>query len=153
MDGNKDEAVKCVGIAKEAIASGNKARDMKFIGMAQRLNHNLDVNDLLAACKNLDSANRGPSNGTTNHVGSKSVCSTKADGNGEVNYTKENLQLVRKIKRNTDYYEILGVEKTCTSEEIKKAYGKWAINGQDDVTWRAFKIEWSGLEIEERWKD
>ncbi|WRX21537.1 protein of unknown function DUF1977 [Theobroma cacao] len=55
MDGNKDEALRCVHIAEEAIASGNKERALKFIKIAQRLNHSLSVDQLLAACENLDS--------------------------------------------------------------------------------------------------
>ncbi|KAJ9537061.1 hypothetical protein OSB04_029794 [Centaurea solstitialis] len=102
MDGNKDEALKCVGIAKDAIASGNKQRALKFIGIAQRLNRHLSVDDLLAACENLESANPGSSN----HAAA--------------------------IRRNTDYYEILGVEKSCSVEEIRKAYRKLSLKVHPD---------------------
>ncbi|XP_071730861.1 chaperone protein dnaJ 49-like [Rutidosis leptorrhynchoides] len=132
MDGNKDEAVKCVGIAKEAIASGNKARAIKFIGMAQRLNHNLCVDDLLAACKDLDSANHTASNGRT-HVSSTPGNAKPVNGmNGEPSYTEEHVELVRKIKRNTDYYEILGIGKSCSVEEVKKAYRKLSLKVHPD---------------------
>lgn len=132
MDGNKDEAVKCVGIAKEAIAAGNKTRAMKFIGMAQRLNHNLRVDDLLAACKDLDFTNPSSSNGRS-HVASTPVNAKPAEGmNGEPSYTEEHVQLVRKIKRNMDYYEILGVGKSCSVEEVKKAYRKLSLKVHPD---------------------
>ncbi|KAL8255868.1 hypothetical protein R6Q59_030935 [Mikania micrantha] len=132
MDGNKDEAVKCIGIAKEAISAGNKERALKFISIAQRLNHNLCVDDLLAACKNLDSANSGPSNGT-NHVTSKPVNPEQIkDMNREPSYTEEHAQVVRKIKRNSDYYEILGVGKSCSVEEVKKAYRKLSLKVHPD---------------------
>lgn len=130
MDGNKDEALKCVGIAKEAIASGNKERALKFIGIAQRLNHHLCVDDLLASCENLDSANPGPS---SNHAATNPVNAKQVEGtNGDSNYTEEHVQLVRKLRRNTDYYEILGVGKTCSVEEIRRAYRKLSLKVHPD---------------------
>ncbi|GFZ13992.1 DnaJ heat shock amino-terminal domain protein [Actinidia rufa] len=92
MDGNKDEALRCVGIAKEAIALSNKQRALKFIGIAQRLNHNLPVDDLLAACENLDLGSHGPSNDENRVNSTKSeLASAKLDEilNGERNYTEE----------------------------------------------------------------
>ncbi|PSS18222.1 Chaperone protein like [Actinidia chinensis var. chinensis] len=135
MDGNKDEALRCVGIAKEAIASGNKQRALKFIGIAQRLNRNLSVDDLLAACENLDSGSPGPSN---DEHGVNSIknepASAKSDeiSNGERNYTEEHVQLIRQIKRSKDYYDILGLEKKCSVEEIRKAYRKLSLKVHPD---------------------
>ncbi|KAF2310954.1 hypothetical protein GH714_018754 [Hevea brasiliensis] len=68
MDGNKDEALRCVRIAEEAIASGNKDRALKFIRIAQRLNHNLSIDELLAACEKLDSSGSSPSSLDENRV-------------------------------------------------------------------------------------
>lgn len=48
MDSNKDEALRCINIAKEAITAGNKQKAMKFIGIARCLNQNLSVDDLFS---------------------------------------------------------------------------------------------------------
>lgn len=135
MDGNKDEALRCICIAEEAIALGNKERALKFIGIAQRLNHNLSVDALLDACEKLDS---GPSGSS---VDEKCVAGGKNKGsqsdfvegcNGERSYTKEHVQLIRHIKGNNDYYTILGVEKTTTVEDIRKAYRKLSLKVHPD---------------------
>ncbi|GMH20050.1 hypothetical protein Nepgr_021891 [Nepenthes gracilis] len=135
MDSNKDEAFKCISIAKEAIASGNKERALKFIKFAERLNHNLSVDDLLTACENLDSAARDPSeNG--NHVGinrAGPAAAKVADcANPATNYTEEHVHLIRKINQHQDYYAILGVEKTCSVEEIRKSYRKLSLKVHPD---------------------
>ncbi|KAF3456236.1 hypothetical protein FNV43_RR00886 [Rhamnella rubrinervis] len=136
MDGNKDEAQRCVRIAEEAIASGNKGRAMKFIRIAQRLNCNLSVEELLASCEKLDSEPPAYS------IGKESVSSEIKDEpgrvksseslNGEQNYTQEHLQLIKQIRRTNDYYTILGVEKTCSVEEIRKAYRKLSLKVHPD---------------------
>ncbi|CAA2996741.1 Hypothetical predicted protein [Olea europaea subsp. europaea] len=101
MDGNKDEALRCTNIAKEAIASGNKKRALKFVGLVRRLNQNLPVDDLLALCENLDlSSSPGLSDDVKNVNKMKDdVDSVSGDGipNGMRNYLEEHVQLIREI--------------------------------------------------------
>ncbi|KAM7279395.1 hypothetical protein ACFE04_006529 [Oxalis oulophora] len=130
MDGNKDEALRCVRIAKESITLGNKERAMKFIKIAQRLNHDIPVDDLLAACDNLDSGSTSPA--------PSSVCKNTVDEkkheslNGDGLYTEEHVHLIKMINRNHDYYAVLGVEKSCSVEEIRKAYRKMSLKVHPD---------------------
>ena len=135
MDSNKDEALRCVRIAEEAIASGNKQRALKFIGIAQRLNHTLLVGDLLTACEKLGAA-AAPPPLTVDRSGvdkNESVRSKVGEvSNGERNYTEEHVELIRQIRRNKDYYGILGVEKSCSVEEIRKAYRKLSLKVHPD---------------------
>ncbi|XP_057772271.1 chaperone protein dnaJ 49 [Salvia miltiorrhiza] len=137
MDSNKDEALRCINIAKEAIAAGNKQRAVKFIGIARRLNQSLSVDDLLAACENLDSSSSaGPSSNVkkASTVKTDQGAAANSDGisNGERNYTDEHVLLVRQIKTKKDYYAILGVEKSCSVEEIRKAYRKLSLKVHPD---------------------
>lgn len=135
MDINKDEALRCMRIAEEAIASGNKERALKFIKISHQLNPNLPVCQLLDACEKLDSASpkssigRGLANGADNCHGS-----ARGQGylNGERSYGEEHVQLIRHIRGNQDYYAILGVEKTCSLEDIKRAYKKLLLKVHPD---------------------
>lgn len=37
MEGNRDEAEKCIGIAREALEAGNRDRALRFLAKAQKL--------------------------------------------------------------------------------------------------------------------
>ncbi|PHT26401.1 Chaperone protein dnaJ 49 [Capsicum baccatum] len=117
MDSNKDEALRCISIAKESVASGDKHRALKFIGIARRLNKNLSLDDLLDACENLDSSIHSTFNEVKNDV-----ASVKNETGDVKNYREEHVELIRRIKCTKDYYEILGLKKCCSVDEIRKAY-------------------------------
>lgn len=47
-------------------------------------------------------------------------------------YTDAQLEMVKRIKRCKDYYEVLTVDKTCTDSDVKKAYKKLALQLHPD---------------------
>lgn len=47
-------------------------------------------------------------------------------------YTAAQLEMVNRIKRCKDYYEVLTVSKTCTDSDVKKAYKKLALQLHPD---------------------
>ncbi|XP_062175516.1 chaperone protein dnaJ 49 [Alnus glutinosa] len=135
MDGNKDEALRCVRIAEEAITSGNKERALKFIKIAQRLNHNLQADELLAACEKLDSGcpvSSSDEKFVTESKNEPGPAKSEEGLNGERSYTAEHVQLITQVKRHKDYYAILGIEKNCSVEEIRKAYRKLSLKVHPD---------------------
>ncbi|XP_031485226.1 chaperone protein dnaJ 49-like [Nymphaea colorata] len=141
MDGNKDEALRCISIAKEALASGDESRALKFIRIARRLDGNLQVDDLLAACERMnrdsevskEEISQGKrdyeSEGNSNRQEKKARAGSS---NGRCDFTDEHAALVRQVTRSKDYYEILGLEKTCSVEEVKKAYRKLSLKVHPD---------------------
>ncbi|KAL6844986.1 hypothetical protein ACP4OV_025159 [Aristida adscensionis] len=136
MDGNKDEALRSVNLAKSAFASGDRQRAQKFIRIAQRLDPNLPLDDLLSTAEKFgilngtshqDKAVRGqawdnPAT-TQESVGSSNV---------DQGYTKENSRVVQDIRKKKDYYAILGVERRCSVEEIRKAYRRLSLKVHPD---------------------
>lgn len=135
MDGNKDEALRCVRIAEEAIASGNKERALKFIKIATRLNHDLRADELLAACQKLDSGfpvSSSDENFVTDRKNEPGPAKSEGGLNGERRYTEEHVKLISQIKRTRDYYDILGIEKNCSVEEVRKAYRKLSLKVHPD---------------------
>ncbi|KAJ4844620.1 hypothetical protein Tsubulata_023446 [Turnera subulata] len=144
MDGNKDDALKCLKIGKDALQSGDRARALKFIAKARRLDPSLDVGDLLSTIENESAAapdQAAPStNGPTkaepkvrhrNPAAGLSSSSSSASST-TASYTEEQITIVREIKRKKDYYEILGVEKSCSVEDVRKAYRKLSLKVHPD---------------------
>lgn len=79
------------------------------------------------------SASTGPrkrANATNSNADSSSAASSPDDTAKD--YTTEQLELCRRIKRCKDYYEVLSVTKEATDTEIKKSYKKLALQLHPD---------------------
>ncbi|KAF5935006.1 hypothetical protein HYC85_026135 [Camellia sinensis] len=61
------------------------------------------------------------------HLGPSPSASTTS-----VAYTEEQISIVREIKRKKDYYEILGLAKGCTVDDVRKAYRKLSLKVHPD---------------------
>jgi DnaJ family protein B protein 12 len=117
MDGNKDEAVKCLKIGKQALEGGDRMRALKFITKARRLDPALPVDDLLSAIEN---ESNGPadrpaqySNGPAKGPSESPPSSKPADqpslrhrvppagpsSSTSASYTEEQIAVVRQIKK------------------------------------------------------
>ncbi|XP_050364934.1 chaperone protein dnaJ 49-like [Argentina anserina] len=146
MDGNKDDALKCFGIGKEALDGGDRTRALKFLAKARRLDPSLPIDDLLSSAGK-DSDPPPPSDGAKPDAPSgsglgmpplrqrKASASGSSSGSGSGSaggYTEEQVTTVRELKRKKDYYEILGVERSCSVEDVRKAYRKLSLKVHPD---------------------
>ncbi|TKY73191.1 Chaperone protein dnaJ 49 [Spatholobus suberectus] len=144
MDGNKDDALKCLRIGKEALENGDRSRALKFVTKARRLDPALPVDDLLSAIET-DAGDPPPAApaaaeptkppdqpsirrraATAAPAGSSSASSSPAT------YTEEQISIIREIKRKKNFYDILGLEKSCTVEDVRKSYRKLSLKVHPD---------------------
>ncbi|CAA0840395.1 Heat shock protein DnaJ- N-terminal with domain of unknown function (DUF1977 [Striga hermonthica] len=129
MDGNKDEAVKCLKIAKDSIRSGDRTRAQKFLNKARRLDPSIDTDVLLS---DLDSNNETPEDNRVHRRKVPTPATGPSSSSSSAGYTEEQVAVVKAIKRKKDYYEILGLEKSCSAEDIRKAYRKISLKVHPD---------------------
>ncbi|KAI4344117.1 hypothetical protein L6164_011385 [Bauhinia variegata] len=143
MDGNKDDALKCLKIGKEALEAGDRARALKFVTKARRLDPSLQVDDLLSAIeKDTGDQPAAAANGSSVASSAKPsdqpslrqrVSSTgSSSSSSSASYTDEQITIVREIRRKNNYYELLGLEKSCTVEDVRKAYRKLSLKVHPD---------------------
>ncbi|EOY31035.1 Heat shock protein DnaJ isoform 2 [Theobroma cacao] len=149
MDGNKDDALKCLKIGKEALDAGDRARALKFLNKARRLDPTLPIDNLLSAAAEKDSDDRPApeSPGSTKDPSGAShskpsdqpsirqrnpSTGSAASSSSSASYTEEQITIVKQIKKKKDYYDILGLEKTCSVEDVRKAYRKLSLKVHPD---------------------
>ncbi|KAJ8548432.1 hypothetical protein K7X08_032535 [Anisodus acutangulus] len=121
MDGNKDEALKCLKIAQASIESGNGERALKFLNKARRLDPSLEIDDLLSQAGAFESENSAPN-----------VSNSPSSSSESRRRVSEQVTIVREIKRKKDYYDILGLEKGCSVEDVRKAYRRLSLKVHPD---------------------
>lgn len=139
MEGNKDDALKCLRIGREALQSGDRTRALKFLNKARRLDPSLPVDDLLSSAedsshtpnpRNGESSSASPVSPTLRaRVSSKGPSKESATAK---EYTEEQVTIVNQIKKQKDYYQILGLERSCTVEDVRKAYRKLSLKVHPD---------------------
>jgi len=142
MESNRDEAEKCINLAEKLVQQGNGAKAEKFLRKAERLYPSRKARELLDLIVKMNSENHNhtqnghvPPSDSGNGATSSSSRAEQDDENSQASsaeYTREQVEAVKKIRKCKDYYEILGISKDAGESELKKAYRKLALSFHPD---------------------
>lgn len=110
LDGNKDEAEKCIVIAQNAFSSGNMEKAEKFLLKAERLYPTTLAKELLTRVRAAGPSTTAPKRTPPSSPSVEEVRRRKTPAHQppQREYTPEQQEAVRKINKCKDFYEILG---------------------------------------------
>ncbi|CAF0801300.1 unnamed protein product [Adineta ricciae] len=157
MEANKDSALHYIELAEKAILANDNERALRYLNKSESLFPTQKAKDLIerlmyANSHSTSSSSKNnhkthepetPSASSTNHDQSTSNGSspttrqrtsttTNSHSTSSNDYTSEEAEAVRKVKTCKDLYEILGVNKSASEADLKKAYRKLALQFHPD---------------------
>ncbi|GMH88709.1 hypothetical protein TrVE_jg991 [Triparma verrucosa] len=140
MEENKEQAEKCRDLAKTYLKNGDYTKAIKFFEKSKRLYPLPGLDGLITRCKSLQSQ-PSPSSGPRrpSAAAQEATNNRKAQENGTADVrgsTPEQRRLVSEVVRNSKkqeaHYKVLGVAKSASDAEIKKAYRKLSLKVHPD---------------------
>lgn len=128
MEGNKDEAMKCITIANNSLSIGDYAKALRFAEKSIRLYPTSQGEQLIQLIKKKSNGSSTSNTQPTSRSATSQTQSSTPEPAQERKYTAEQVRAVKTILAcGKNYYKVLSVERTATDAEIKKAYRKVAL--------------------------
>lgn len=131
MESNRDEADKCLELAMKYIRQGNKDKAERFVRKAEKLFPSRRIQEVLNLVERMggEEAQREEDAPRQRRAPSAEQHDNEEASTSNVpsNFTQEQVEAVKRVRRCKNYYEILGLTKEAAESDLKKAYRKLAL--------------------------
>ena len=118
------------------IREGNKEKAEKFVRKAGKLFPSRRIQEVLNLVQQMDADSKDTSDGASSpssghrqsaHARAGAEHDNEEATTSNANYTQEQVESVKRIRKCKNYYEMLGVSKDFSESELKKSYRKLAL--------------------------
>ncbi|OON20763.1 DnaJ domain protein [Opisthorchis viverrini] len=133
MDANKDEALRCVSMARARLSAGQTELARRYVMKAVRLYPGVSIAGLESlVCNSRSQSRERASTVNRDCDSSQNVSNPPPPEHSEAVFTRAQAEAVRKVLACKDYYELLGVTKDSSEDVIRRSYKSLALKFHPD---------------------
>ncbi|KAM7539342.1 hypothetical protein Aperf_G00000055236 [Anoplocephala perfoliata] len=122
MEANRDAAILCRDRAIKHFHQGNKSEAIRFAKKAQNLYPDIDIPDFIFDADEGTHVRRRRSVSQPRHESIPVEAQRRREKSEERSFTKAQVEAVRRVMACKNLYDVLGVSKDASEDDIKRAY-------------------------------